>query len=392
MINTVTRVLRTSPGFDPDHLVTAEVRLTGDKYMDAMDQDKTGLNLIKPPVGIFFRQVLERIRSISGVENAELVDWLPLTNNAQHAHPSFTIAGRSVDASAEKPNAMRDSVSADYFHLMGIPILRGRGLTEHETETSAPVVVINEAMARRFWPNEDPIGREITFDSSPEERARQIVGIAGNVKQYELTAESQPQAYVSYLQLPAHTVPGWTESRVHKSLVIHARSTSAALIESVRRTISGLAPDSAVFGVTTVQKTVSNSARPWTVLSQMLGIFAAMALVLAAIGIYGVISYSISERSHELGLRIALGAQRGQVVRLVLGQAMMLSLIGTILGVAASFAAAPLLAEFLYGVKPHDAFTLVLVSSLLIAVTFLASYIPARHATLIDPMETLRHD
>jgi putative ABC transport system permease protein len=187
-------------------------------------------------------------------------------------------------------------------------------------------------------------------------------------------------------------VPGWTESRVHKSLVIRTRSTSAALIESVRRTISGLAPDSAVFGVTTVEKTVSNSARTWTVLAEMLGLFAAMGLILAAIGIYGVISYSVSERSHELGLRMALGAQPRHVVRLVLRQAMTLSVLGVIFGVAASFAAAPLLAEFLYGVKPHDVLTLILVSTLLIAVSFLASYIPARRATLIDPMETLRHD
>jgi putative ABC transport system permease protein len=392
MINTVARILHTSPGFDPDHLLTAEVRLTGEKYMDATDQDKTGLNVIKPPVGIFCRQVLERARQIPGVDSAALVDWLPLAENAQHAYPGFTIIGKSVDALAEKPSAIRDAVSPDYFQLMGIPIRRGRGITEHDTETSAAVVVINEAMARQFWTNEDPIGREITFDSAPEERPRQIVGIVGNVKQFVLTNESQAQAYVSYLQLPAHTVPGWTESRVHKSLVIRTRSTSAALIESIRRTISGLAPDSAVFGVSTVEKTVSNSARPWTVLSEMLGLFAAMALILAAIGIYGVISYSVSERSHELGLRLALGAQPRHVVRLVLRRAMTLSFLGVIIGVAASFAAAPLLAEFLYGVKPHDVPTLLLVSSLLIAVTFLASYIPARHATLIDPMETLRHD
>ncbi len=392
MINTAARILHTSPGFDPDHLLTAEVRLTGEKYMDATDQDKTGLNVIKPPVGIFCRQVLERAGQIPGVDSTALVDWLPLAENAQHAYPGFTIIGKSVDASAEKPSAIRDAVSPDYFQLMGIPIRRGRGITEHDTETSAAVVVINEAMARQFWPNEDPIGREITFDSAPEERPRQIVGIVGNVKQFVLTDESQAQAYVSYLQLPAHTVPGWTESRVHKSLVIRTRSSSAALIESVRRTISGLAPDSAVFGVSTVEKTVSNSARPWTVLSEMLGLFAAMALILAAIGIYGLISYSVSERSHELGLRLALGAQPRHVVRLVLRQAMTLSFLGVIIGVAASFAAAPLLAEFLYGVKPHDVPTLLLVSSLLIAVTFLASYIPARHATLIDPMETLRHD
>jgi putative ABC transport system permease protein len=392
MMNTLTRILHTSPGFNPDHLLTAEVRLTGEKYMDATDQDKTGLNLIKPRVGIFCRQVLERVREIPGVESAALVDWLPLSDNAQHASPGFTIVGRSADLSAEKPSVILDGVSAGYFQLMGIPILRGRGVTEQDTETSAPVVVISEATARQFWPNEDPIGREITFDSSTEERPRQIVGIVGNVKQYRLTHDAPPQAYVSYAQLPAHTVPGWTESRVHKSLVIRTRSASAALIENVRRIISGLAPDSAVFGVRTVEQTVSSSARPWTVLSEMLGLFAAMALILGAIGIYGVISYSVSERSHELGLRMALGAQPRHVVRLVLRQAMTLSFLGVIIGVAASFAAAPLLAEFLYGVKPHDVLTLLLVSSLLIAVTFLASYIPARHATLIDPMETLRHD
>ena len=392
MINTLARILHTNPGFNPDHLLTAEVRLTGVKYMDSTDPGNANLNVIQPPVGIFCQQVLERVRNIPGVEGAALIDWLPLADNTQPAGPGFTIVGRSADASAEKPSVLRYSVSPDYFRLMGIPILRGRSVTEHDTDTSAWVVVINEAMARQFWPNQDPIGQTMTFDSSPEERPRQIVGIVGNVKQFMLTMDSQPQAYVSYPQLPARTVAGWTESRVHKSLVIRTQSKSAALIENVRRTISGLAPDSPVFGVRMVEQTVSNSARPWSVLSQLLGLFAAIALILAAIGIYGVISYAVSERSHELGLRMALGAQPRHVVRLVLGQAMALSFLGVIIGVAVSLAAAPLLAEFLYGVKPHDVLTLLLVSSLLIAVTFLASYIPARHATAIDPMETLRHD
>jgi len=357
--------------------------------MDASDVEKTGLNVIPPAVKIFCRQMLERVRGIPGVESAALVDWLPLADNAQHAWPRLTIVGRSTE---QKPSVILDGVSAGYFQLMGIPIVRGRGIAEQDTETSEPVVVISEAMARQFWPNEDPIGREIKFDSSPEEQPRRIVGIVGNVRQFVLTRDPEAQAYVSYQQLPAHTVPGWTESRVHKSLVIRTRSTSAALIESVRRTISALAPDAAVFGVTTVEKTVTNSAQTWAVLSEILGLFAAMGLILAAIGIYGVISYSVSERSHELGLRMALGAQQGHVVRLVLRQAMTLSVLGVIFGLAASFAAAPLLAEFLYGVKPHDVLTLISVSSLLIAVSFLASFIPARRATLIDPMETLRHD
>ncbi len=306
-----------------------------------------------------------------------MIDWLPLAADAQHARPGFTIVGRSVDLSAGKPDGLLDAVSADYFRLMGIPILRGRGVTDHDTETSSSVVVINEAMARQFWPNEDPVGREVTFDFSPEERPRQIVGIVGNVKQLGLIRDSPPQAYVSYLQLPMH-VAGWTESRLHKSFVVRTQSTSAALIENVRTVISELAPDSPVFGVRAVEQTVSNSARTWSVLSQLLGLFAAMALILAAIGIYGVMAYSVRERSHELGLRMALGAQRRHVVRLVFGQAMTLSFLGVMIGVAASFGVAPLLARFLYGVKPQDVLTLVLVSSLLIVVTLFATYIPAR--------------
>jgi putative ABC transport system permease protein len=392
MINTVTRILHTNPGFDPDHLLTAEVRLTGEKYIDSTTVDKTGFNVIQPAVKIFCRQILERVRGIPGVEDAALVDWIPLAHNAQHSFPGFTIVGHSTDPSARKPTVMLDSVSAGYLQSMGIPIVRGRGIAQQDTETSEPVVVINEAMAREFWPKEDAIGCEIKFDFSPEERPRRVVGITGNVRQWVLTYESQPQAYVAYQQLPARTVPDWTESRVHKSLVIRTRFASPALIESLRRSISLLAPDAAVFGVTTVAKTVTNSAQAWAVLSEILGVFAAMGLILASIGIYGVISYSVSERSHELGLRMALGAQQRDVVRLVLRQAMTLSLLGILLGAAVSFVAAPLLAEFLYGVKPHDVLTLVSVSSLLLAVSFLASYIPARRATLIDPMETLRHD
>ncbi len=392
MINTLTRILRTSPGFHPEHLLAAEVRLTGEKYMDATQQDKTGLNLIHPSVGVFCRQALERVGSIPGVESVALVDWLPLSENAEPAGPGFSIAGRAAVPRTERPIVLLAGVSWNYFDLLGIPIVRGRSISEQDTESSSPVVVINQAMARQFWPNQDPVGQTITFDSSPEERPRQIVGVVGNVKQFGLARETEPEAYVHIPQLPAHTVPGWTESRVHKTIVVRTQSVSPALIRNVRTVLSEIAPDSPVFGMTRVDQMVANSARQWRSLSQLLGIFAGVALLLAAMGIYGVISYSVGERSHELGLRMALGAQRKNVLRLVLGQAMMLSILGVIIGVAGSFTAVPLLAEFLYGVKPHDLLTTFLVSSLLIFVTFLASYIPARHATAIDPMQTLRHD
>jgi putative ABC transport system permease protein len=392
MINTLTRILRTSPGFNPEHLLTAEVRLTGDKYIDSTQQGDTGLNVLRPPVAEFCRKLLERIRSIPNVEEAALIDWLPLIENHQYAFPGFSVAGQSVSMGKEKPSVLREAVSSEYFRLMGIPVLRGRGTSEQDAESNAWVVVINDAMARRFWQKEDPIGRMMKFDDSPDEKPRQIVGIVGNVKQFALTRDAQPEAYVAYQQMPMRIDPGETEARIHKSLIIRTESTSKALMQNVRRTILDLAPDSAVFGISMVEQTVSKSATPWRFICQVLELFAAIALILAVIGIYGVISYSVRERSHELGLRMALGAQPKQVLGLVLRQAMMLSLIGVAIGLAGSFAATPLLADFLYGVKAHDMLTLVLVSSLLMGVTFLASYVPARYATRIDPMRTLRHE
>ncbi|HTT25233.1 MAG TPA: ABC transporter permease [Candidatus Sulfotelmatobacter sp.] len=387
MINTVIRIMRTTAGFNPAHLVTAEVRLTGLKYMDSSTEDATGFSSILPPVGDFCRQVLERARSLPGVENAALVDWLPLLETPQYASPGFNFGGQVAPA-----NVLRQSVNSDYFPIMGIPVLRGRGVAEQDTQSSAWVVVINEAMARKFWKNDDPIGRTIRFDDSPDEKPREIVGVVGNVHQFSLTIDPQPEAYVDYRQLPVRVHSGWTETRIHKSFVLRTRSASKAAIDDVRRTISELAPDSAVFGITTVEQAVSESATPWRFISQLFELFAAIALTLAVIGIYGVISYSVGERRHELGLRMALGAQPGQVMGLVFRQAMVLSGVGVAIGVVGSFVATPLLADFLYGVKAHDLLTLVLVSSVLVAVAFLASYVPARSATKIDPMRTLRHE
>jgi len=392
MINTVTRILRADPGFNPEHLLTAEVRLTGDKYVDAFQVDNANLNLIRPPVGEFCRQVLDRVRSIPGVEGVALVDRLPLLETAQPAFPGFTTSGEGVSSGTEKPTVMRQAVSSDYFRLMGIPLVRGRDITEQNTESNAWVVVINQTMAQKFWQNEDPIGRTITFDDSPQEKPRLIVGVVGNVKQFVLTQPAQPEAYIAYQQVPSRLYSGWTEARIHKSLIIRTHSASKTLMENVRRTISELAPESAIFGITMVENTVSKSATSWRFLCQVLELFAAIALILAVIGIYGVISYSVGERTRELGLRMALGAQRSQVLGLVLRQAMLLSLIGVAIGLAGSFAATPLLADFLYGVKSHDFLTLAMVSTLLVAVTFFASFVPARHATKIDPMRTLRHE
>lgn len=392
MINTLTRVLRTSPGFAPEQLLTAQVRLTGEKYIDQTQGANPDFNVILPSVEQFCDQVLDRIRSTPGVEDVALIDWLPLLDNVGYASPGFTIVGQSLLTAAKKPNVFREGVSADYFPMMRIPLVRGRGVSQQDTASNAWVVVINEAMAKRYWPNQDPIGQLIKFDDSPDDKPRQIVGIFPDVKQFSLTEPAEPEAFVPYQQLSSRIDPRWTEARVHKSIIIRTHGDSKALMQTMRRIIAGLAPESAIFAITTVEQTVSQSATDWRFLCQVLELFAGIALLLAIIGIYGVISYSVGERRHELGLRMALGAQREQVLGLVLRQAMLLSLVGVVIGVAGSFAATPLLSRFLYGVKAHDLLTLVLVSSLLMAVTFVASYVPARHATKIDPMQALRHE
>ena len=396
MINTLTRILRTPPGFAPEHLLTAQVRLTGDKYINASPPTDPNFNLILPPVGRFCDRVLERFRSTPGVEDVAIIDWLPLLDGtgdiAQYAWPGFTIAGQSVSTATEKPSVLREGVSSDYFPMMSIPVIRGRRITEQDTPSNAWVTVINQTMAKRYWPNQDPIGQAIKFDDSPDEKPRQIVGIVQDVKQFSLTIPAEPEAYVPYQQLSSRIYPGWTEARVHKSIVIRTHADPKALMQSMRRIISELAPESAIFGISTVERTVSQSVTFWRFLSHILELFAAIALLLAVIGIYGVISYSIRERRHELGLRMALGAQPSQVLRLVLRQAMVVCVTGVAIGLVSSFAATPLISRFLYGVKPNDLMTFVLVSSVLITVTFFASYVPARRATKVDPMQTLRHE
>ena len=396
MINTLTRILRTPPGFAPEHLLTAQVRLTGEKYINASPPTDPDFNLILPPVGQFCNRVLERFRSTPGVEDVAIIDWLPLLDgagdSAQYASPGFTITGQSVSNAAEKPTVLREGVSSDYFPLMSIPVIRGRSITEQDTPSNAWVAVINQTMAKRYWRNQDPIGQAIKFDDSPSEKPRQIIGIVQDVKQFSLAIPAEPEAYVPYQQLSSRIYPGWTEARVHKSIVIRTHADPKALMQSMRRIISELAPESAIFGITTVERTVSQSATDWRFLSHILELFAAIALLLAVIGVYGVISYSIGERRHELGLRMALGAQPSQVLGLVLRQAMALCVTGVAIGLIVSFAATPLMSKFLYGVKPNDLLTYVLVSSILITVTFFASYVPARHATKIDPMQTLRHE
>ena len=395
MINTLVRVLHADPGFQSDHLMTLEIRLIGDRYFDISQADSMGLSRVTPQVNIFCRQLLEETRRLPGVESAAIVDWLPMLEEQERPAGRFSIAGRAPSLTGEQPMALFSAVSSDYFRVMHVPLLRGRPITEQDVETSPWVVVINAAMAQKYWPNEDPIGQLITVNMPAhpgEEKPREIVGVVGNVRQYALRTDPRPEMYLAQLQLPPHCSPGLTEARLHKSLVLRTTVDPHSLMDSVRKVTIGLAPDSPVFGVRTVQETIASSTTLEGFYTQLLAGFGTVALLLAAIGIYGVTSYSVSERRHEIGLRMALGARSGQVLMLMLKEGLIRSGLGIAIGLAASFGATPLIASFLYGVKPHDPVTFALVSLFLIGVAILATYIPSRQATKVDPMETLRNE
>jgi len=255
------------------------------------------------------------------------------------------------------------------------------------------VVVINQAMARKFRPKQDPIGKVITLDTVPnEERTREIVGIVADVKQFSSDFDPQPEIYAPYLQQPKQSPPMYTETRLHKNLVLRTSFESQSLTDYLRKTVAELDKNSPVYGITAVRQVVLSSTTGERFYTQLLGSFAIIALLLAGIGIYGVISFSVLERKHEIGIRMALGAQRQQVLGLMLKEGLILSLFGVAIGVGASFAATPLIGAFLYGVKPYDTLTWSLVSLFLVGVTIVATYVPGLRATQVDPMVTLRQE
>jgi putative ABC transport system permease protein len=393
MMNTFLRVLRASPGFHAEHVLAAEFRLTGNKYLDLTPLDKAGFDVVTPQVEIFCKQVLEQVKALPGVQSAALIDWLPMSDRMDSPGRTFTIAGRAPMLAGEKPSAVYSAISADYFKVMEIPLLRGRYPGEQDVQSTPWVVVINQAMARKFWPNHDPVGQVITLDTVPnEERPREIVGIVGDVKQFASGYDPQPEIYAPYLQQPKQSPPMYTETRLHKNLVLRTSFESKSLIDSLRRTVAELDKSSPVYGITTVAQVVQNSTTGERFYTQLLGGFAVVALLLAAIGIYGIISFSVLERNHEIGIRMALGAQRLQVLGLMLKEGLILSLLGVVIGVGASFAATPLIRVFLYGVKPYDPLTWSVVSVVLVGVTIVATYVPGRRATKVDPMLSLRRE
>jgi putative ABC transport system permease protein len=378
MIRSFLRLQATDPGLDPRNLLTMRLLLPASAYPST---DEGGTKRTT-----FFEQTIKRINAIPGVQSASVVSMLPL--NRGLALTTFNLPilfeGAPEPEISARPRADVRLVNSDFFKTMGIPIRMGRGFTEREIiENDARVIIINETMARQFWPNESPLGRRIKLNR--EEKWDEIIGVVGDIKTTDLDGEIQPTAY-----WPHHS---W--AFVFGVLVARTNVEPASLAPSIIREVHSMEQETAIGDVRTMENVVWRSiARP-RFNTLLVSTLAFVALALAVAGIYGVMSYAVSQRTREIGVRMALGANQADVLKLVIKHGMKLTLIAVTLGLVISLALARLLSGWLgwlYQVKPIDPVTFVAVSLLLSLVAFLACFIPAWRATKLDPMETLRHE
>jgi putative ABC transport system permease protein len=291
----------------------------------------------------------------------------------------FEIEGQPPFPRNQEPVTEKYIASPGYSQAMGMRLISGRFITEQDTSESPRVIVINESMARRFWPGADPLGRRISWGGN---NWRTIVGIVGDVKNEGLDASTGFQSYVPYTQSPS---PGM-------AIVVRASANPQNLATEIRSQVLAVDREQPVFNIKLLESIVADSVGGQRLTTLLLGLFGALALILAAVGIYGVLSFSVAQRTHEIGIRMALGAQRSDILKLVVGQGLVLALVGVGLGLVAAFALTRLMSSLLYGVTASDPLTFATAPLLLALVALAASFIPARRATRVDPMEALRYE
>ncbi|HYY42324.1 MAG TPA: ABC transporter permease, partial [Pyrinomonadaceae bacterium] len=367
LIKSFATLLHVNPGFDTRNTLTMQLSLLDSKYKD------------NPQIIGFYRQALEQIKNLPGVQHVGMTSNLPL-GGTNRIWP-FQVEGQPPPV----PNAPGTavglrSISADYFQAQGVPLTMGRVFTEQDNETGQPVAVINVATAKRYWPKGDAIGKRLkplNPPGTPESPWLQVVGVVNDIRHNGLQAPPTAEVYLPYAQSPNRNM----------TLVIRANSDPESLVPAVRNQILGLDKDQAIYNVKTMEQVINDSPAVSIGRSLMflLASFAGIALVLAAVGIYSVMSYSVSQRQHEIGIFIALGAEPPHVLKMVVRQGMRLAVLGVVIGVLLAFAFMRLIASILFGVGATDLLTFVGTAVLLTIVAFLASYVPARRATRIDP-------
>lgn len=356
---------RVDPGFNPDHVVTLRVILNRTPYPTT------------PQVVNFYAQLLDRVKATPGVESAATISTLPLSGN--QSDTNFLIEGRPAPPPNQEPTAWFNSVSSDYFQTMQLRLIKGRAFSENDNEKAPLVAIISEAMARKFWPNEDPIGKRI---GRGPDKWREIVGVVRDIKHFSLDSDAPPTMYFPMRQVPARAM----------NLVVRTSPDPLSMAPALRQQVWAGDRNLAIAALGTMNDVVSSSITQQRFILTLLACFAGLALILAAVGIYGVMSYAVTQRTHEIGIRMALGARVGDVLRLVFRQGLVLTLIGIALGMALSFGLTRLMKSLLFDVTPTDAMTFALVAVALVVVALLACLVPARRATKVDPLIALRYE
>ncbi|HLE63217.1 MAG TPA: ABC transporter permease, partial [Pyrinomonadaceae bacterium] len=372
MIKSFLRLQEVKPGFAPNRLLTMRVALPEAKYSD-FEKSRA-----------FFENLFARLKARPEVTSVGAINLLPFGGSS--GDRSFTIEDQPVAPGQPHPDEQVRFVSAEYFTTMGIPLLRGRDITARDLPDTPQVVIANEALVRKYWPNEEALGKRISF-STRRLKWYEIVGVVGNVKHRGLDLQDAPEFYIPFLQ------PLFADSNVPPMYVVtrtsHEPLSAASL---VRDEVAAIDRDQPVSSLMTMEQRISDSVAPRRFNMFLMGLFAALALILAAIGVYGIMAFSVSQRAHEIGIRIALGAGRRDVLKLVLRSGLGLALIGIAIGLAVAFAATRVMSTLLFGVSPTDPMTFLGEALLLAFVGLLACYIPARRATKVDPLVALRYE
>ena len=378
LLRTLRHLLHENPGFNPTQVVAANMQLPNpnepeqDAYRDI------------PRRTIFDRELLRRVQAIPGVELAAITSSLPTTNPNPNAvgglkNEGFAIEDRPVESSQDL-RAERIRISPEYFQVIRATLVHGRSFTEHDDADGPLVAIIDESTARKHWPDSDPLGRRVRFGRDASKPWTTIVGVVKDMKSDGLDIAGVPHIYVSLYQ----------DNSKRLSVVLRTSLPAALLEPKIRREIQSIDPALPVFGVSSMNDVLDRSVASRRFSADLVGGFAGLAVLLASIGIYGVLAYIVGQRSREIGIRMALGARRGDILRMFLRKGVALAGMGIVAGLIASASTASLLASVLYGVRPHDPVVFLIVPLMLLAVAALASYLPARRATKVNPMSALR--
>ncbi|HEX5435578.1 MAG TPA: ADOP family duplicated permease, partial [Gemmatimonadaceae bacterium] len=364
MMRALIALENTPSGLVTDHVLTLHVALHGDRFAGHRGDG-------------FYRPVLQRIRAIPGVSAAGIISLLPLQD--YWTNGSFEIVGRPTPQRGQEPFAEIRVASPGYFPALRIPVTRGRDFTEQDVPGALPAVIVNQALVKRYFPNEDPIGQRIRLDTL----ALSIIGVVGDVRGAQLNIAPMPELFAAYRQVEDDMPSDMT-------FVVRTKVPPASVTSAIRGAVQSVDPGEPIFNVQTMDNVVARSLSSHRLYLWLLGTFALVALVLACAGIYGVTSYLVTQRTREMGIRLALGAPPASLQALIVRQGAVVAGVGTVIGILAAYALTRVLASVLYGVSATDPVTFVLVAALLVAVALVASYLPARRATRVDPTTALR--